>query len=61
MAVWRRILGGRRMNHYLFKTVKEEATGFIGIVVSVDETMGLAVEFPTGVKWLKENEIIELD
>lgn len=45
------------MNHYLFLTVKERATGFTGIVVAVDETMGLAVEFPKGVRWLKENEI----
>ena len=45
------------MNHYLFLTVKEKATNFIRIVIQVDEMMGLAVEFPKGVKWLKENEI----
>lgn len=45
------------MNHYLFLTVKEKSTSYIGIVISVDETLGLAVEFPAGVKWLKENEI----
>lgn len=45
------------MNHYLFLTVKEKSTGYIGIVISVDEVMGLAVEFPKGVRWLKENEI----
>jgi len=49
------------MNHYLFLTVKEISTGFVGIVVAVDENLGLAVEFPTGIKWLKEYEIIEFD
>jgi chemotaxis signal transduction protein len=45
------------MNHYLFETVKEKSTNNVGIVISVDETLGLAVDFPEGVKWLKENEI----
>lgn len=45
------------MNHYLLLTVKVKSTGNVGIVVSVDETLGLAVQFPDGVKWLKESEI----
>lgn len=45
------------MNHYLLLTVKEKSTGKIGIVNDVDETLGLAVWFPEGVKWLKEAEI----
>lgn len=45
------------MNHYLFMTVKEKSTGHIGIVISVDEVMGLAVNFSNEVRWLKENEI----
>lgn len=49
------------MNHYLFLTVKEKSTGNVGIVISVDEIMGLAVEFPKGVKWLKESEIIKIE
>lgn len=46
------------MNHYLFLTVKEISTDFVGIVVAVDENLGLAVEFPLGIKWLKEYEVI---
>lgn len=38
------------MNHYLFLTVKEISTNFVGIVVDVDENLGLAVEFPSGIK-----------
>lgn len=49
------------MNHYILRTVKELSTGMIGTVVDVDENFGLAVEFPTGIKWLKEYEIIVLD
>lgn len=49
------------MNNYLFLTVKEKATNFTGIVVAVDETLGLGVQLPNGVKWLKENEIEVID
>lgn len=56
-AVGERVGGDVRMNHYLYLTVKEKSTGNVGIVISVDEIMGLAVEFTVGVKWLKENEI----
>ena len=45
------------MNHYLYLTVKEKSTGFTGMVISVDEILGLAIQFSFGVKWLKENEI----
>lgn len=45
------------MNHYLLLTVKEKSTGAVGIVINVDETLDLAVQFSAGVKWLKENEI----
>lgn len=45
------------MNYYLFLTVKEKSTGAVGTVISVDEVLGLSVQFSSGVKWLKENEI----
>lgn len=46
------------MNHYLFLTVKEKSTDNLGLVIAVDEEMRtLAVEFTTGVYWLKECEI----
>lgn len=48
------------MNYYLYLTVKEKSTGRIGIVidVSIDSVL---VEFSSSSKWLKENEIAELD
>lgn len=48
------------MNHYLYLTVKEISTGRIGIVIDVS-TDSVLVEFPSSTKWLKENEITELD
>lgn len=48
------------MNHYLYLTVKEKSTGRIGIVIDVQQDSVL-VEFPSSSKWLKENEITELD
>ena len=48
------------MNHYLHLTVKEISTGSIGIVIDVSEG-SLLVEFPSSSKWLKEDEITELD
>jgi hypothetical protein len=45
------------MNYYILRTVKELSTGMIGFVVDVTED-NLLVEFPFGVKWLKEYEII---
>jgi len=48
------------MNHYLYLTVKELSTGRTGLVIDVS-TDSVLVDFPTGSKWLKENEITVLD
>lgn len=48
------------MNHYLYLKVKEKSTGRIGIVIDVS-TDSVLVEFPSSRKWLKEDEITELD
>lgn len=48
-----------KLNHYLYLTVKDINTDDIGIVIDVDEK-GVYVDFPKGVKYLKENEIKEI-